>query len=94
MSDSYEPRYATIESSHATPDSASFPDVEDDDSDPNYARISNFRPPPSPQAFVSRTPSPAPPTGGSNPLRASEEELDGLYAKVNKSRPPPTQADR
>ncbi|XP_034073227.1 par-3 family cell polarity regulator beta a [Gymnodraco acuticeps] len=91
--DGYEPRYATIESGHATPDSASFPDVEDDDSDPNYARISNFRPPPSPQAFVSRTPSPAPPTGGSNPLKASEEELDGLYAKVNKSRPPPTQAD-
>ncbi|KAK5847609.1 hypothetical protein PBY51_016723 [Eleginops maclovinus] len=91
--DSYDPSYATIPSGHATPDSASFPDVEDDDSDPNYARISNFRQPPSPQSFVSRTPSPAPLTGGPNPLRASSEELDGLYAKVNKSRHPPAQAD-
>lgn len=101
MCDSYDPRYAEIHSGHATPDPASLPDVEDDDSDPNYARINNFRQPPSPQMFISRTPSPAAPTGGPNPPQASYEELDGLYAKVNKSRPPPalqnqhpTQADR
>ncbi|XP_068561524.1 LOW QUALITY PROTEIN: partitioning defective 3 homolog B-like [Cebidichthys violaceus] len=85
--DSYDPRYAEIHSGYATPD-ASFPDVEDDDSDPNYARINNFRQPPSPRPPISRTPSPAALTGGPNPLRASSEELDGLYAKVNKSRPP------
>ncbi|XP_031708007.1 par-3 family cell polarity regulator beta a [Anarrhichthys ocellatus] len=97
--DSYDPRYAEIHSGHVTPDS-SFPDVEDDDSDPNYARINNFRQPPSPQPLISRTPSPAALTGGPNQLRASSEELGGLYAKVNKSRPPPalqnqhqTQAD-
>uniref|UniRef100_UPI0037E7F70D par-3 family cell polarity regulator beta a n=1 Tax=Semicossyphus pulcher TaxID=241346 RepID=UPI0037E7F70D len=91
---SYDPRYAEILSGHLTPDPASFPDVEDDESDPNYARISNFRQPPSPQSFISRTPSPAALTGGSNPLRVSSEELDGLYAKVNKSRPPPAQQNQ
>uniref|UniRef100_A0A8D2ZZG1 PDZ domain-containing protein n=1 Tax=Scophthalmus maximus TaxID=52904 RepID=A0A8D2ZZG1_SCOMX len=80
--DGYDPRYTDIHSGHVTPDQASFPDVEDDESDPNYARINNFRQPPSPQPFVSRTPSPAAPT-----LQASSEELDGLYAKVNKPRP-------
>ncbi|XP_038574850.1 par-3 family cell polarity regulator beta a isoform X3 [Micropterus salmoides] len=65
----------------------SLPDVEDDDSDPNYARISNFRQPPSPQSFISRTPSPAALTGGPHPPQPSSEEVDGLYAKVNKSRP-------
>ena len=99
LSDSYDPRYAEINFGHATPDLVSFPDMEDDDSDPNYAQINNFRQQPSPPVFVSRTPSPAALTGGPNPLRASAEELDGLYAKVNKSRPPPvqqnqTQADR
>ncbi|XP_074520863.1 partitioning defective 3 homolog B-like isoform X3 [Halichoeres trimaculatus] len=87
-SNSYDPRYAEILASHIASDPNSFPDVEDDESDPNYARINNFLQPPSPQSFISRTPSPA--------LRASSDELDGLYAKVNKSRPPqqnPTQAD-
>ncbi|XP_056286981.1 par-3 family cell polarity regulator beta a isoform X2 [Pseudoliparis swirei] len=97
---SYDPRHTEIQAGHSTPDSASFPEVEDDDSDPNYARISNFRQQPSPQPFISRTPSPAPLPGGPNPLRASSEDLEGLYAKVNKTRPPPalqnqqlTQAD-
>lgn len=76
-----EPRYADTR-----PEPASVPDVEDDDSDPNYARISNFRQPPSPQSLVSRTPSPAAP--GPHLPPASPEELDGLYAKVNKARPP------
>ncbi|XP_065807874.1 par-3 family cell polarity regulator beta a isoform X1 [Labrus bergylta] len=92
---SYDPRYAEILSNHLAPtDATSFPDVEDDDSDPNYARISNFRPPPSPQSFISRTPSPAALTGGSNQLRASSEDLDGLYAKINKTRPPPAQQNQ
>ncbi|XP_075872937.1 par-3 family cell polarity regulator beta a [Nelusetta ayraudi] len=64
--------------------SAPFPNVEDDDSDPNYARINHFLPPPSPQTFVSRTPSPAAPVAAA----VSAEELDGLYAKVNKQRLP------
>lgn len=75
--------------------------MEDDDGDPNYARISNFRQPPSPQTFVSRTPSPAALTAGPNQPQASSEELDGLYAKVNKLKPQTalqnqhqTQADR
>ena len=88
LSDSYNPRYAEIHSGHATPDPASFPDVEDDESDPNYARINNFCQPPSPQSFISRTPSPAAPVAGNNLAQASSEELDGLYAKVNKQRPP------
>ncbi|XP_026217952.1 par-3 family cell polarity regulator beta a [Anabas testudineus] len=85
--DGHDPRYAEIRSGHATPDSA-FPDVEDDDSDPNYARINNFRQPPSPQSFVSRSPSPAT-QAGPNLSQTPSDELDGLYAKVNKTRPPP-----
>lgn len=99
LTDSHDPRYAEIRSGHATPDSA-FPDVEDDDSDPNYARINNFRQPPSPQSFVSRSPSPAT-QAGPNLSQTPSDELDGLYAKVNKTRPPPalqnqqqTQPDR
>ncbi|XP_023249094.1 partitioning defective 3 homolog B-like isoform X1 [Seriola lalandi dorsalis] len=84
--DGYDPRYTEIHSGHVTPDS--LPDVEDDDSDPNYARINNFRQPPSPQSFISRTPSPAATTAGHHLPQASSEELDGLYAKVNKPRHP------
>ncbi|XP_028255890.1 partitioning defective 3 homolog B-like isoform X2 [Parambassis ranga] len=92
--DGHDPRYAEIHSGHVTPDRASIPDVEDDDSDPNYARINNFRQPPSPQSGISRTPSPAAPAGGPHLLQASSEDLEGLYAKVNKARAPPqTQAD-
>ncbi|XP_077954256.1 par-3 family cell polarity regulator beta a isoform X3 [Gasterosteus aculeatus] len=83
---SYDPRRAEIHSGRVTPDS--FPEVEDDDSDPNYARIGNFRQQPSPQSLISRTPSPAPPSLSGPDPRASADELDGLYAKVNKSRPP------
>lgn len=88
LSHSYDTRYAEVHSGHLTPDPASLPDFEDDDSDPNYARINNFRQPPLPQTFISRTPSPGGPTAGSVLPQASLEELDGLYAKVNKSRPP------
>ncbi|XP_068165619.1 par-3 family cell polarity regulator beta a isoform X2 [Antennarius striatus] len=87
--DGYEPRYAEIISGHLTPDPTFIPDVEDDDSDPNYARINNFRKEPSPQMMRNHNPSPAALAPASNQPLASAEELDGLYAKVNKSRPPP-----
>ncbi|XP_058507970.1 par-3 family cell polarity regulator beta a isoform X2 [Solea solea] len=91
--DGYDPRYAEVHSGHATPDTGSFPDLEEDDSDPNYARIDHFRQPPSPQALASRTPSPAAAAAaaaasGPHVAQVSAEELDGLYAKVNKPRPP------
>ncbi|XP_014904392.1 partitioning defective 3 homolog B-like isoform X2 [Poecilia latipinna] len=85
-----EPRYADARSGYATPDQASLPSMEDDDSDPNYARINDFRQPPSPLS-LSRTPSPAMPRGGPVQSQASFEDINGLYAKVNKSRPPPQQ---
>ncbi|CAK6962492.1 par-3 family cell polarity regulator beta a [Scomber scombrus] len=85
--DGNDPRYAEVRS-------ASLPDVEDDDGDPNYARINNFRPPPSPQSFISRTPSPAAPKRSTHQPQTPTEELDGLYAKVNKSRPPPAESDQ
>lgn len=101
LADSFDPRYAEVQSGPATPDPSSLPDVEDDDSDPNYARINNFRQPPSPQSYISRTPSPAVPAGVSGPQQVPFEDIDGLYAKVNKSRAPPAsqtqqqnQADR
>uniref|UniRef100_A0A3Q2V5A9 Par-3 family cell polarity regulator beta n=1 Tax=Haplochromis burtoni TaxID=8153 RepID=A0A3Q2V5A9_HAPBU len=87
--DGFDPRYAEVQSGPATPDPSSLPDVEDDDSDPNYARINNFRQPPSPQSYISSTPSPAVPAGVSGPQQAPFEDIDGLYAKVNKSRAPP-----
>lgn len=85
---SNEQRYGDTRSGYATPDRASLPDMEDDDSDPNYARINDFRQQPSPLS-LSRTPSPALPRGGQIQPQASFEDIDGLYAKVNKSRPPP-----
>ncbi|KAK6309495.1 hypothetical protein J4Q44_G00193760 [Coregonus suidteri] len=79
------------------------PDVEDDDMDPNYARINNFRDTSSPRQSPysrTRTPSPQrpPPHGlGPGPSHGSEpsnkDPLDGLYAKVNKQRQAPPMAD-
>uniref|UniRef100_A0A8C7YE05 PDZ domain-containing protein n=1 Tax=Oryzias sinensis TaxID=183150 RepID=A0A8C7YE05_9TELE len=89
--DGYEhsdPRYGDARSGYITPDRGSLPDYDDDDSDPNYARVNNFRQAPSPLFQPSRTPSPAMPAGRSGQLHPAAEELDGLYAKVNKSRPP------
>ncbi|XP_028326254.1 par-3 family cell polarity regulator beta a isoform X1 [Gouania willdenowi] len=91
---SYEPRYAELHSGHVTPDSTSFPDMEDDDSDPNYARISNFRQAASPHTFINRAPSPAAPAGGSHLPQASFDDINGLYAKVNKQRPPTSQQNQ
>lgn len=67
-------------------------DVEDDDFDPNYARITNFRdPPPSSHAsYQNRMPSPhyVPPTAPAyNVPQTSEDPREGLYAKVNKLKP-------
>ena len=56
--------------------------MEDDDSDPNYARI-NFNKPPSPKTTslppAAAVVAHAPPSG---PYRPPEEDLEGLYAKV------------
>ncbi|XP_054649462.1 par-3 family cell polarity regulator beta a isoform X2 [Dunckerocampus dactyliophorus] len=85
--ESYDPRYAEIQ---FTPDPGSLPDVEDDDSDPNYARINNFRKPDSPQ-LIGRTHSPAAP-----PIRQPQApaDLDGLYAKVVKPRQQSAESDQ
>ncbi|MBN3298883.1 partitioning defective 3 homolog B [Amia ocellicauda] len=66
------------------------PDVEDDDMDPNYARINHFREKPAAQPlYRNRTPSPQPPPMPNIHTRelSAEDPLEGLYAKVNKQRP-------
>ncbi|XP_030284431.1 partitioning defective 3 homolog B isoform X1 [Sparus aurata] len=79
-----------------------YPDVEDDDADPNYARIQSFRDrnmpsmPQSPpystiQHAHARTPSPQGPSAfpghANNPTATPDDDpLDRLYAKVNKPR--------
>eukprot|EP00063_Salmo_salar_P031937 XP_014006772.1 PREDICTED: partitioning defective 3 homolog B isoform X1 [Salmo salar] len=93
----HELRYMEVRDGHVTPDPLP-PDLEDDDHDPNYARINTFREPPkgpSP-SYLSRTPSPQralggpPPGGPSHSRQPSGEDLEGLYAKVNKQRAPPS----
>ena len=85
----HEPRYAEVR--QASPERPPL-DLEDDEHDPNYARINTFRQPPSPRA--ARTPSPTrvlvhdPPPGPGHTRQPSAEDLEGLYAKVNKQRPP------
>uniref|UniRef100_A0A3B3Z6W0 PDZ domain-containing protein n=1 Tax=Periophthalmus magnuspinnatus TaxID=409849 RepID=A0A3B3Z6W0_9GOBI len=89
-------RYSEIHTGHL------IPDYEDEDSDPHYARINDFRQhPSSTQLTHYRSRSPSPPTpipGQRNPVHTSTEDLDELYAKVNKPRKPayndPNQADR
>ncbi|XP_056611082.1 partitioning defective 3 homolog B isoform X2 [Triplophysa dalaica] len=71
------------------------PDVEDDDLDPNYARINTFRErgSPSQPIYGNRSPSPQrpPPPVSHSRDPSTGDPLDGLYAKVNKQRnaPPP-----
>ncbi|XP_032880246.1 partitioning defective 3 homolog B isoform X1 [Amblyraja radiata] len=72
----------------------SVPDIEDDDMDPNYARVNHFRQPPSPHGGF-KPPSPLlhlmnPPQN----LSPEPENLDGLYAKINKQRPPVPESSR
>ncbi|XP_062861515.1 partitioning defective 3 homolog B isoform X2 [Trichomycterus rosablanca] len=68
------------------------PDVEDDEADPNYARIHTFRGrlSPSHSPYGTRSPSPQraphPASHGREP--SCEDPLDGLYAKINKPRGP------
>ncbi|XP_050966966.1 par-3 family cell polarity regulator beta a isoform X2 [Labeo rohita] len=86
------------ERSSPAPERAVFPDVEDDDLDPNYARISNFREPPAssqsphppgtPTHNYSQPTVPAP-----NRVPPNEDALEGLYAKVNKQRTAPPKTD-
>lgn len=69
------------------------PDVEDDDFDPNYARINTFRdpPPPSHASYPNRMASPhyGPPPGHAyNTPPNNEDPREGLYAKVNKIKQP------
>lgn len=75
------------------------PDVEDDDLDPNYARINTFRErgSPSQPIYGNRSPSPQRPTPPVSHNRdpSTGDPLDGLYAKVNKQRnAPPPAADK
>ncbi|XP_052048591.1 partitioning defective 3 homolog B isoform X2 [Apodemus sylvaticus] len=70
-------------------------DMDDDEMDPNYARVNHFREPCA-SANVFRSPSPprAGPLGyprDGRPL--SPDHLEGLYAKVNKPYHPPALAD-
>ncbi|KAJ8255195.1 hypothetical protein GJAV_G00202090 [Gymnothorax javanicus] len=68
-------------------------DVEDDDYDPNYARINNFRDPP---PHGNRTPSPQTPLPQMTHSREPSTETaptEALYAKVNKQRAPPAAAN-
>ncbi|XP_053085975.1 par-3 family cell polarity regulator beta a isoform X2 [Pangasianodon hypophthalmus] len=80
------------ETDMAAPSRGHLPDVEDDDFDPNYARINTFRdpPPPSHASYPNHIPSPhyVPPTGPAyNMPPTNEDPREGLYAKVNKIKP-------
>eukprot|EP00062_Callorhinchus_milii_P014670 gi/632964106/ref/XP_007898238.1/ PREDICTED: partitioning defective 3 homolog B [Callorhinchus milii] len=69
--------------------SLSIPNIEDDDMDPNYARVNHFREPPPPAASF-QPPSPQLNTINlPRDLAIEQENLEGLYAKVNKQRLPP-----
>lgn len=85
--------FRSTEADAPAPSRRHLPDVEDDDFDPNYARINNFRdpPPPSHASYPNRMPAPhyVPPTGPAyNMPPSSEDPREGLYAKVNKIKPP------
>ncbi|XP_006889172.1 PREDICTED: partitioning defective 3 homolog B-like isoform X2 [Elephantulus edwardii] len=72
-------------------------DMDDDEIDPNYARVNHFREP-CPSANVYRSPSPPRPgplgyPRDGRPLSPEKDHLEGLYAKVNKPYHPPAPAD-
>uniref|UniRef100_A0A8C9BM62 Partitioning defective 3 homolog B n=1 Tax=Phocoena sinus TaxID=42100 RepID=A0A8C9BM62_PHOSS len=72
-------------------------DMDDDEMDPNYARVNHFREPCA-SANVYRSPSPprAGPLGyprDGRPLSPERDHLEGLYAKVNKPYHPPVPVD-
>ncbi|XP_012582982.1 PREDICTED: partitioning defective 3 homolog B isoform X1 [Condylura cristata] len=82
---------------YATGTVGSLHDMDDDEMDPNYARVNHFREPCTP-AIVYRTPSPpravplSYPRDG-HPLSPERDPLEGLYAKVNKPYHPPVPID-
>ncbi|KAM7104248.1 partitioning defective 3 homolog B isoform 2-T2 [Molossus nigricans] len=82
---------------YATGTIGSLHDMEDDEMDPNYARVNHFREPCAP-ANVYRSPSPPRavplvyPRDG-RPLSPERDHLEGLYAKVNKPYHPPVPVD-
>ncbi|XP_008064428.2 partitioning defective 3 homolog B [Carlito syrichta] len=82
---------------YATEAAGSMHDMDDDEMDPNYARVNHFREPCT-SANVFRSPSPprAGPFGyprEGRPLSPERDHLEGLYAKVNKPYHPPTAVD-
>ncbi|XP_077927353.1 partitioning defective 3 homolog B isoform X3 [Halichoerus grypus] len=82
---------------YATGAVGSLHDMDDDEMDPNYARVNHFREPCT-SASVYRSPSPprAGPLGyhrDGRPLSPERDHLEGLYAKVNKPYHPPVPVD-
>uniref|UniRef100_A0A8D1WMV3 Partitioning defective 3 homolog B n=1 Tax=Sus scrofa TaxID=9823 RepID=A0A8D1WMV3_PIG len=82
---------------YATGAVGSLHDMDDDEMDPNYARVNHFREPCT-SANVYRSPSPprAGPLGyprDGRPLSPERDHLEGLYAKVNKPYHPPVPID-
>ncbi|XP_058156289.1 partitioning defective 3 homolog B isoform X2 [Dasypus novemcinctus] len=82
---------------YATGGMGSLHDMDDDEMDPNYARVNHFR---EPCASASVYRSPSPPRAGllsyprdGHPLSPERDHLEGLYAKVNKSYHPPAPVD-
>ncbi|XP_062947589.1 partitioning defective 3 homolog B isoform X2 [Cynocephalus volans] len=82
---------------YATGAIGSVHDMDDDEMDPNYARVNHFREPcASANVFRSPSPSRAGPLGyprDGRPLSPERDHLEGLYAKVNKSYHPPPPVD-
>lgn len=73
-------------------------DMDDDEMDPNYARVNHFREPCTPTNIYR---SPSPPQAGplsyprdGHPLSPERDHLEGLYAKVNKPYHPMMPVDR
>ncbi|XP_073735749.1 partitioning defective 3 homolog B isoform X7 [Callorhinus ursinus] len=82
---------------YATGAAGSLHDMDDDEMDPNYARVNHFR---EPCASASVYRSPSPPRAGplgyhrdGRPLSPERDHLEGLYAKVNKPYHPPVPVD-
>ncbi|XP_027444993.1 partitioning defective 3 homolog B isoform X12 [Zalophus californianus] len=83
---------------YATGAAGSLHDMDDDEMDPNYARVNHFR---EPCASASVYRSPSPPRAGplgyhrdGRPLSPERDHLEGLYAKVNKPYHPLVPVDR
>ncbi|XP_072817515.1 partitioning defective 3 homolog B isoform X6 [Vicugna pacos] len=82
---------------YATGAMGSLHDMDDDEMDPNYARVNHFR---EPCASANAYRSPSPPRPGplgyprdGRPLSPERDHLEGLYAKVKKPYHPPVPAD-